>query len=71
MRSRGQGLPPCHQAIACAARAGAAAPHLHLRVLARHLLAAIVRALFDCGEERNPCRYSKWVVGMRVGFLVT
>ena len=25
---------------------------------------AMVRALFDWGEERNPCRYSKWVVGM-------
>src|SRR5450830_1072865 len=24
--------------------------------------AAIWRALADCGEDRKPCRYSKWVV---------
>jgi len=29
----------------------------------------MVRALVDWGEERNPCKYSKWVVGMVVVFL--
>jgi hypothetical protein len=27
------------------------------------ITAAICRALVDCGDERNPCKYSTWVVG--------
>jgi len=29
--------------------------------------AAICRALADWGEERNPCRYSRWVVRFMEG----
>jgi len=29
----------------------------------------MVLALADCGDERNPCKYSRWVVGMVALFL--
>lgn len=61
-------------AIKAAAALGEGGNCGHHQVMCGNCVAmteATCRALVDCGDERNPCKYSTWVVGkfVAIGWL--